>query len=784
MAAHGSAASTNGTRGRVLLEWAFESDTKMLKCTVVRAHDLPALDMNRRSDPYFVAEMRGPAGQQYARFKSPTIFSTLSPTYNAGLSFDLYPALMAANEDWRLHIEFWDYDRFKKDEFIGAMAFALDELTSKDALASGWYYLLPLPAGAKKNLPAVQVMPERAAMQQSRLSLWREEVGDDIYQALTKDQRYRMEGINELISTEKMFIDDLDFVLDMYQYSKFEQVLTQSEHHRMIGHLEEVRDVSMRLYLLLTSAEKREIAREFGALVQEMLPSMEPVYTSYCETNREVHDLITEKAADSHAFKAILEECKAESGNLDIFSFRLKPLQRITKYPLLLSEIDKHTEPDHSDKAATSQALADCASLVGRVNEHVREAELALELKLLSTHLVVPPALGPIELENGTSLLRSDVFVTSKSLKRKSSQFLKSSKALSDAKRRIAVLCNNALQCYSLLITQYGAERETLLFPQLPLESVAIQLSDLDDSGSEVMVVIPTLYTKEKNAKVLYLKPLSGGDAQSFVQELNELQSSYSAKLVTQSSVEEVVGYIGAIQAKASPSETEKKLLKAAQLCQGLMALAKQRETEFQNTIARHKKQAAELVDLVRSQEQEKAARQRDMLLAQQLETKQGLPPRVQWPDPSRLASRSRSAGTNSRRGASVAGLPPPATRVDLASAVRNGHSNGIANGSSGSMRKGNAHPAVPVLSPSSPGLTARFSAPAGLMHYDGLSVPQSAGRRRRESATDSYGEGLSVSDVSLASSVGSRERLDEPRHPQRVVRLESSGSGTMSSLV
>lgn len=63
-------------------------------------------------------------------------------------------------------------------------------------------------------------------------------------------------------------------------------------------------------------------------------------------------------------------------------------MQRITRYPLLLRQIAHYTEPDQ-DLALVISALRTIESIVGNINESVREAENEDRLRVLSEDLWV-----------------------------------------------------------------------------------------------------------------------------------------------------------------------------------------------------------------------------------------------------------------------------------------------------------------------------------------------------------------------------------------------------------
>lgn len=62
------------------------------------------------------------------------------------------------------------------------------------------------------------------------------------------------------------------------------------------------------------------------------------------------------------------------------------PVQRITRYPLLLKQIIHYTDTDQ-DLSLLEQGLRTVETIVGRINESVRENESAERLRVLSEDL-------------------------------------------------------------------------------------------------------------------------------------------------------------------------------------------------------------------------------------------------------------------------------------------------------------------------------------------------------------------------------------------------------------
>lgn len=106
---------------------------------------------------------------------------------------------------------------------------------------------------------------------------------------------------------------------------------------------------------------------------------MEKVYTDYLKN----HDAANKKlqVLQRNPKVAIwLKECRDWASDLttawDLDSLLVKPVQRILKYPLLLSELLDSTPPDHPDHAPLLSALEEVTNISVRINEMKKRADL------------------------------------------------------------------------------------------------------------------------------------------------------------------------------------------------------------------------------------------------------------------------------------------------------------------------------------------------------------------------------------------------------------------------
>ena len=106
---------------------------------------------------------------------------------------------------------------------------------------------------------------------------------------------------------------------------------------------------------------------------------MEKVYTDYLKN----HDAANKKlqALQRNPKVAIwLKECREWAADLtsawDLDSLLVKPVQRILKYPLLLTELLESTPSDHPDHLDLASALQEVTNISVRINEMKKRADL------------------------------------------------------------------------------------------------------------------------------------------------------------------------------------------------------------------------------------------------------------------------------------------------------------------------------------------------------------------------------------------------------------------------
>ncbi|KAF7208953.1 transcript variant X2 [Nothobranchius furzeri] len=217
---------------------------------------------------------------------------------------------------------------------------------------------------------------------------------------MSPQERKRQGYIHELIQTEETYVEDLELVLEVFHKPMSESGrLTETEMTMIFVNW---RELIMCNTKLLKALRVRKQAggdnmpvRLIGDLLASELAHMQP-YICFCSRQLNAAALLQSKTHSQPDFKDFLKKiatnyrCKG----MPLSSFLLKPMQRITRYPLLIKNILEHTPEGHADRAPLREALERAEELCLQVNEGVREKENSDRLEWIQNHVQCE---GPIE---------------------------------------------------------------------------------------------------------------------------------------------------------------------------------------------------------------------------------------------------------------------------------------------------------------------------------------------------------------------------------------------------
>ena len=220
---------------------------------------------------------------------------------------------------------------------------------------------------------------------------WGSLVDPGVLESMGDQERKRQEAIFEFIATEAAYNRDLQLIVQVFYASLLDMDILDDKALTVI--FANVEDILLANTSFLSSLEQRQKSCRLyidiiGDVLSEHMPAM-GVYTTYCvnqsQASRLLQSLRQSNPTLSLHLSAIREDNESTRG-LDLSSYLLIPMQRITRYPLLLKQIIHYTAADQ-DLVQVQHALHTVEGIVSMINEDVREAEGQERLHMLSEDL-------------------------------------------------------------------------------------------------------------------------------------------------------------------------------------------------------------------------------------------------------------------------------------------------------------------------------------------------------------------------------------------------------------
>ncbi|XP_073424420.1 intersectin-2 isoform X3 [Dendrobates tinctorius] len=206
-------------------------------------------------------------------------------------------------------------------------------------------------------------------------------------------ERKRQGYIHELIQTEERYMDDLQLVIEVFQKPMAESgVLNEAEMAMIFVNWKELIMSNTKLLKALrvrkkTGGEKMPVEMIGDILVTEL--SHMQAYIRFCSCQLNGAALLQSKTDEGPEFKDFLKRLATDPRckGMPLSSFLLKPMQRITRYPLILKNILENTPEHHRDHSHLREALERSEELCSQVNEGVREKENSDKLEWIQAHV-------------------------------------------------------------------------------------------------------------------------------------------------------------------------------------------------------------------------------------------------------------------------------------------------------------------------------------------------------------------------------------------------------------
>ncbi|KAG8266997.1 Rho guanyl-nucleotide exchange factor activity protein [Homalodisca vitripennis] len=213
---------------------------------------------------------------------------------------------------------------------------------------------------------------------------WKNTVPEDILKTLSAHEIKRQEVINELFQTEKSHVRGLK-VLDrvFYRPMKEQQVLPQDQISLLFANLEEMLDIHSQFNNSMKAKRKEgAVVGEVGDLLYSMFEGCEGEHfqqaaATFCARQHIALETLKEKRRKDPKLNSFLTDAE---GNPVCRRLQLKDIipsgmLRLTKYPLLLKNLDKYTVCGTEEAMRIQRAEERSREILNYVNMAVKEAE-------------------------------------------------------------------------------------------------------------------------------------------------------------------------------------------------------------------------------------------------------------------------------------------------------------------------------------------------------------------------------------------------------------------------
>ncbi|KAK3901040.1 CNH domain-containing protein [Staphylotrichum tortipilum] len=243
------------------------------------------------------------------------------------------------------------------------------------------------------------------ADQTDEQKLWINSVPKEIADSIGDREKKRQEVISEICYTERDFVKDLEYLRDFWIYPLRGKIngmspIPAQRRERVVRNIftniidaPSIHGVSSRFAKALTERQqKTPVVKNVGDIFLEFVPHFEPFILYGSKQLEGKFEFENERSMNKDFARFVDEvERRRESRKLELNGYLTKPTTRLARYPLLLENVLKYTEPDSPDKEDIPKVLTMIRDLLSRVNAESGKAENRFNLRRLHEQLRFRP---------------------------------------------------------------------------------------------------------------------------------------------------------------------------------------------------------------------------------------------------------------------------------------------------------------------------------------------------------------------------------------------------------
>ncbi|CCM04566.1 uncharacterized protein FIBRA_06747 [Fibroporia radiculosa] len=327
---------------------------------------------------------------------------------------------------------------------------------------------------------------------------WASLVDKSALEEIPVKERRRQEAIFEFINTEAAYVRDLQLIVELF-YAKLMDLLDEKAVKVIFANVEDILLVNTTFLSSLEERQKecRLYVDKIGDILKKNMFEL-GVYVEYCVNQGTAIKLLQSLRESSPDLGPRLQRLREDPAarNLDLSSYLLVPMQRITRYPLLIRQILHYTEST-DDRHFIERSLEGAEKILDHINESIREVEGRERLKTISKDLWVGQGrldlTAPTRYMGSRKLLKEGLLMKAKS-----------------GRRLRAFLCSDIL-----VLTDETAK--TLYRMPIPLAEVQVREvpGGRDDLTFQVTIAYP------RGGDTIALRATSARDCQLWMQAVD-----------------------------------------------------------------------------------------------------------------------------------------------------------------------------------------------------------------------------------------------------------------------
>lgn len=236
--------------------------------------------------------------------------------------------------------------------------------------------------------------------------LWINTVSQEIADSVGDREKKRQEVISEIMYTERDFVKDLEYLRDFWilplrsNNPATPSPIPESRRERIVRTIfsniidqPSIHGVSSRFAEALTERQRKHpVVHSVGDIFLDFVPQFEPFIVYGSNQLAGKFEFEKERSLNVQFSKFVDEtERRKESRKLELNGYLTKPTTRLARYPLLLENVLKYTDPANPDTKDIPKVMQMIRDLLTRVNAESGKAESRFNLKQLHEQLRFRP---------------------------------------------------------------------------------------------------------------------------------------------------------------------------------------------------------------------------------------------------------------------------------------------------------------------------------------------------------------------------------------------------------